>query len=153
MGADRSTPASAVGLLRSPGHFQAVTSGSVGNPVWRDTEHACLGAVPVWRRARRFHPHFDARGSQSWIRVLPAGSRTVAEARSFLSGVLKELDAETDAFAATLLISEVANNAARHGKEPMVVIISVEGCGLRASVFDHGVGFDPGEQVSRSSGG
>ena len=52
---------------------------------------------------------------------------------------------------AALLTTEVASNAARHGKEPIELSITL-GDGLRVSVFDHGSGFDPEDQTIRSGG-
>lgn len=70
------------------------------------------------------------REPQSWISVLLAGPRTATEARRFLSDVLKEPSVETDAFAATLLISEVAGTAARYGQEPIELSIRAESGGV-----------------------
>jgi anti-sigma regulatory factor (Ser/Thr protein kinase) len=53
------------------------------------------------------------------------------------------LDVDVDRDTVHLLISELASNAARHGKEPIDVSVSVAEEGLRVSVFDHGAGFDP----------
>lgn len=76
---------------------------------------------------------------------LRAGPRTSAEARSFLSAAIESFDVDVDRDTVHLLISELASNAARHGKEPIDVNISVEEEGLRVSVFDRGAGFDPEE--------
>lgn len=76
---------------------------------------------------------------------LRAGPRTSAEARSFLSAAIESFGVDVDRDTVHLLISELASNAARHGKEPIDVNISVEEEGLRISVFDRGVGFDPEE--------
>jgi anti-sigma regulatory factor (Ser/Thr protein kinase) len=86
---------------------------------------------------------------------LRAGPNTPAEARLFLSEALGSFDVDVDRDAAHLLTSELASNAARHGKEPIDVSVSVEEEGLRVSVFDRGAGFDP-EQISsapRDEGG
>ena len=74
---------------------------------------------------------------------LRAGPRTSAEARSFLSAAIESFGVDVDRDTVHLLISELASNAARHGKEPIDVNISVEEEGLRISVFDRGAGFDP----------
>jgi anti-sigma regulatory factor (Ser/Thr protein kinase) len=63
----------------------------------------------------------------------------------FLSEALERFDVDVDREAAYLLMSEIASNAARHGKEPIDVSISVEEEGLRVSVLDRGAGFDPEE--------
>ena len=63
----------------------------------------------------------------------------------FLSKALERFGVDVDTDAARLLMSELASNAARHGKEPIDVSISVEHEGLRVSVLDHGAGFDPTE--------
>ena len=76
---------------------------------------------------------------------LRAGPRTPAEARSFLTKALEGLDVDVDMNTAHLLTSELASNAARHGKEPIDLSISLEEEGLRVSVFDRGAGFDPKE--------
>jgi anti-sigma regulatory factor (Ser/Thr protein kinase) len=81
--------------------------------------------------------------SRSWSRTLPAGPRTGAEARWFLSEALQGEDVDIDFDAARLLTTEVATNAARHGKEPIELSIELEEQDLRVSVFDHGEGFDP----------
>jgi anti-sigma regulatory factor (Ser/Thr protein kinase) len=73
---------------------------------------------------------------------LRAGPRTSAEARSFLSAAIEGFGVDVDRDTVHLLISELASNAARHGKEPIDVTISVAEEGLRVSVFDHGAGFD-----------
>ena len=74
---------------------------------------------------------------------LRAGPRTPAEARSFLSAALEVLDVDVEGDTAHLLTSELASNAARHGKEPIAISVSVGEEGLRVSVFDRGAGFDP----------
>jgi anti-sigma regulatory factor (Ser/Thr protein kinase) len=76
---------------------------------------------------------------------LRAGPRTPEEARLFLSDALESFSVDVDTDAAHLLTSEIASNAVRHGKEPIDVSISVEGQGLRVSIFDRGSGFDPDE--------
>jgi anti-sigma regulatory factor (Ser/Thr protein kinase) len=76
---------------------------------------------------------------------LRAGPRTSAEARSFLSAAIESFDVDVDRDTVHLLISELASNAARHGKEPIDVSISAEEEGLRVSVFDRGAGFDTEE--------
>jgi anti-sigma regulatory factor (Ser/Thr protein kinase) len=80
---------------------------------------------------------------RSWSHTLPAGPRTGAEARWFLSEALQDQDVDIDVDAAKLLTTEVASNAARHGKEPIELSIELEESDLRVSVFDHGSGFDP----------
>jgi anti-sigma regulatory factor (Ser/Thr protein kinase) len=80
---------------------------------------------------------------RAWSRTLPAGPRTGAEARWFLAEALQDEDVEIDFDAAKLLTTEVATNAARHGKEPIELSIELEEEDLRVSVFDHGPGFDP----------
>ena len=80
---------------------------------------------------------------RSWSRVLPAGPRAGAEARWFLSEALQDEDVEIDFDAAKLLTTEIATNAARHGKEPIELSIELQEEDLRVSVFDHGSGFDP----------
>jgi anti-sigma regulatory factor (Ser/Thr protein kinase) len=79
---------------------------------------------------------------RSWSRVLPAGPRTGTEARWFLAHALQDEDLDIDLDAAKLLTTEIASNAARHGKEPIELSIEL-GEGLRVSVLDHGPGFDP----------
>lgn len=74
---------------------------------------------------------------------LRAGPRTPAEARSFLSEAIESFHVDVDSAAAILMISEVASNAARHGKEPIDISVSAEEEGFRVSVFDRGAGFDP----------
>ena len=83
------------------------------------------------------------KGERSWSHTLPAGPRTGAEARWFLSEALQDQDVDIDVDAAKLLTTEVASNAARHGKEPIELSIELEESDLRVSVFDHGPGFDP----------
>ena len=63
----------------------------------------------------------------------------------FLSEALEGLDVDVDRDTAHLLTSELASNAARHGKEPIAITVSVEEEGFRVSVFDRGAGFDPEE--------
>jgi anti-sigma regulatory factor (Ser/Thr protein kinase) len=82
---------------------------------------------------------------RSRSKELRAGPKTATEARLFLSEALKSFDVEVDRDAAHLLISEIASNAVRHGKEPIDVGVSLEEPGLRVSVFDRGSGFDPQE--------
>ena len=77
---------------------------------------------------------------------LRAGPRTPAEARSFLAAALDVLDVGdfgVDRDTVNLLTSELASNAARHGKEPIAISVSMAEEGLRVSVFDRGAGFDP----------
>ena len=81
--------------------------------------------------------------SRSRSTELRAGPRTPAEARSFLSAALEVLNVDVDSDTAHLLTSELASNAARHGKEPIAISVSVAEEGLRVSVFDRGAGFDP----------
>jgi len=81
---------------------------------------------------------------RAWSRTLPAGPRTGADARWFLSEALQDEDVDIDFDAAKLLTTEVATNAARHGKEPIELSIELEEGDLRVAVFDHGSGFDPG---------
>lgn len=76
---------------------------------------------------------------------LRAGPRTSAEARSFLSAAIESFDVDVDRDTVHLLISELASNAVRHGKEPIDVSVSAEEEGLRVSVFDRGAGFDTEE--------
>jgi anti-sigma regulatory factor (Ser/Thr protein kinase) len=85
----------------------------------------------------------DAEESHSWSKELSAGPRTAAEARWFLREALADQDVDLDTDAAMLLASEVASNAAKHGREPIALSISIEEQGLRVSVFDRGEGFDP----------
>ena len=87
----------------------------------------------------------DPDSSRSVSTELRAGPRTPAEARLFLSKALERFDVDVDTDAARLLMSELASNGARHGKEPIDVSISVEHEGLRVSVVDHGAGFDMGD--------
>ena len=86
---------------------------------------------------------------------LRAGPKTPAEARWFVSEALDIFDADVDRDAALLLTSELASNAARHGKEPIDVTVSLEDDDLRVSIFDRGAGFDPEVLSSevRSDGG
>jgi anti-sigma regulatory factor (Ser/Thr protein kinase) len=79
-------------------------------------------------------------GPRSKSTGLRAGPRTAAEARSFLSAALESFGVDVDRDAAILLTSEIASNAARHGKEPIDITVSVEE-GFRVSVFDRGAGF------------
>jgi anti-sigma regulatory factor (Ser/Thr protein kinase) len=87
--------------------------------------------------------------------VLRAGPTTASEARWFLAEALDSLGVDTDRSTATLLTSEVASNAARHGREPIDVTVWDEEGFLRVSVFDRGEGFDPVELSSEpmSEGG
>ena len=57
------------------------------------------------------------------------------------------MDVET----AALLTSEVASNAARHGREPIELSISLEKEGLRVSVVDQGAGFDSKDEALRGT--
>jgi anti-sigma regulatory factor (Ser/Thr protein kinase) len=91
-------------------------------------------------------------GPRSWSRTLRAGPTTAAEARWFLWEALKDQDVSADMADAALLTTEAASNAARHGKEPIELSISLEEEGLRVSVFDQGLGFDPHEEITRSRG-
>lgn len=79
---------------------------------------------------------------RSWSRTLRAGATTAAEARWFLYEVVEDLDPNVDVLAAALLTTELASNAARHGKEPIEVNITRADPEVRVSVMDHGVGFD-----------
>jgi anti-sigma regulatory factor (Ser/Thr protein kinase) len=88
---------------------------------------------------------------RTWSTELRAGSQAGAEARSFLSNALVERGDDLDLPTAKLLTSEVATNAARHGKEPIELSITLEDEGLRVSVFDRGSGFDP-EQLNVRGG-
>ena len=85
---------------------------------------------------------------------LRAGPRTPIEARWFVSEALDLFDAEVDRDTALLLTSEIATNAARHGKEPIEVTVSV-GDDVLVSIFDRGAGFDPvgGPSADRRVGG
>lgn len=85
-------------------------------------------------------------------RELPAGPDTAREARWFLLDALREREQPVDVETAALLTSEVAANAARHGKEPIELSVTLEDRGLRVSVFDRGPGFDPGEEGLRGTG-
>lgn len=87
----------------------------------------------------------DGDAARSVSKELHAGPQTPAEARIFLSKALERFHVDVDRDAARLLTSELASNAARHGKEPIDVSISVEHEGLRVSVFDRGAGFDPAD--------
>ena len=87
---------------------------------------------------------------RTWTRVLPAGPTTAAEARWFLWDALNDQDLSTDMGDVTLLTSEVASNAAKHGKEPIDLTVSLEDPeGLRVSVFDRGGGFDREEALAQ----
>jgi anti-sigma regulatory factor (Ser/Thr protein kinase) len=90
--------------------------------------------------------------SRSWSRTLPAGPRTGAEARWFLAEALEDEDVDIDFDAAKLLTTEVATNAARHGKEPIELSIELEEQDLRVSVLDQGAGFDPKDEALRGTG-
>lgn len=92
-------------------------------------------------------------GERSWSRTLPAGPRTGAEARWFLSEALQDEDVDIDFDAAKLLTTEVASNAARHGKEPIELSIELNEDDLRVSVLDHGLGFDPADLPGPSDTG
>jgi anti-sigma regulatory factor (Ser/Thr protein kinase) len=85
-------------------------------------------------------------------RELPSGPDTAAEARWFVADALRDWDQPVDLDTAALLTSEVATNAARHGKEPIELSIELEGQGLRVSAFDRGPGFDPKDQAVRGRG-
>ena len=86
--------------------------------------------------------------ARSWSRTLPAGPTSAAEARGFLWEALKDQDVSLDLDAAALLTTEIASNAARHGKEPIRVSVTLEKEGLRVSVHDQGPGFDPNEAAA-----
>jgi anti-sigma regulatory factor (Ser/Thr protein kinase) len=81
---------------------------------------------------------------------LRAGPRTAAEARWFLAEAMDVFGVEVDRDTAHLLTSELVSNAARHGKEPIDVTVSVDE-GLRVSVLDRGSGFDPDRLGSEPS--
>lgn len=81
--------------------------------------------------------------SRSASRELRAGPRTPAEARLFLSKVIESFGVGVDRATAILLTSELASNAARHGKEPIEINVSMEEEGFLVSVFDRGAGFHP----------
>jgi anti-sigma regulatory factor (Ser/Thr protein kinase) len=84
---------------------------------------------------------------------LAAGPRTSAEARWFLWEALRNQDVMTnDLYDASLLTTEIASNAARHGREPIKVNVSLEEDGLRVSVDDQGSGFDPTDETTRGKG-
>jgi hypothetical protein len=90
---------------------------------------------------------------RSWSRTLQAGPATAAEARWFLWQVLNDQDLSVNNMDdAALLTTEVASNAARHGKEPIELSITLEDEGLRVSVFDQGPGFDPEDEAIRGHG-
>jgi anti-sigma regulatory factor (Ser/Thr protein kinase) len=92
---------------------------------------------------------------RSWSRTLRAGPTTATEARWFLYEVVEHLDPNVDVLAAALLTTELASNAARHGKEPIEVDITRADPEVRISVVDHGVGFDPnsGRMQATEGGG
>ena len=84
---------------------------------------------------------------------LAAGPRTSAEARSFLWEALRDQDVMTnELYDASLLTTEIASNAARHGREPIKVNVSLEQDGFRVSVDDQGSGFDPTDATIRGKG-
>ena len=84
---------------------------------------------------------------------LAAGPRTSAEARWFLWEALREQDVMTnDLYEASLLTTEIASNAARHGREPIKISVGLEVDGLRVSVDDQGSGFDPTDEPTRGKG-
>jgi anti-sigma regulatory factor (Ser/Thr protein kinase) len=91
----------------------------------------------------RFHVRPVSEPPRSRTTELRAGPETPAGARAFVSEALDILDADVDRDAALLLTSEVASNAARHGKGPIGVTVSVEEPDLRVSILDRGGGFDP----------
>lgn len=97
-----------------------------------------MGSIPGERR--------------SWSRTLPAGPASAAEARAFLWEALKDRNVSLDLDAAALLTSEIAGNAARHGKEPIELSVTLEGEGLLVSVHDQGPGFDPNDAVALGTG-
>jgi anti-sigma regulatory factor (Ser/Thr protein kinase) len=57
-----------------------------------------------------------------------------------------------DLYDASLLTTEIASNAARHGREPIKVNVSLEADGMRVSVDDQGSGFDPTDDTTRRKG-
>jgi anti-sigma regulatory factor (Ser/Thr protein kinase) len=89
--------------------------------------------------------------SRSWSQTLPAGPTTATEARWFLREVAEGQDLGINLDAAALLTTEIAGNAARHGKEPIGVRIDLEEKGLRVAVHDRGQGFDR-DEATRSNG-
>jgi anti-sigma regulatory factor (Ser/Thr protein kinase) len=64
---------------------------------------------------------------------------------------LKDWDVAVDVGAAALLTGELASNAARHGDEPIGMSVSIED-GLRVSLRDQGLGFDPADEIARGTG-
>ena len=86
---------------------------------------------------------------------LRAGPQTPAQARWFLAQALASFDVDVDWQTAALLTSEVASNAARHGKEPIDVTVSIDNEDVRVSIFDRGAGFHPGDRgpVGEDEGG
>jgi anti-sigma regulatory factor (Ser/Thr protein kinase) len=90
--------------------------------------------------------------SRSWSQTLPAAPTTATEARWFLREVAEEQDLGIDLYAAALLTTEIAANAARHGSEPFGLRIGLEEEGLRVAVHDHGPGFDPDEALGNGYG-
>jgi anti-sigma regulatory factor (Ser/Thr protein kinase) len=89
---------------------------------------------------------------RSWSRTLRAGPAAPAEARWFLWEALNGQDVSVNMDDAVLLTSEAATNAARHGKEPIEMSITLEEEALQVSVFDRGPGFDPEDEAVRSHG-
>jgi serine/threonine-protein kinase RsbW len=91
-------------------------------------------------------------GSRSWSRTLRAGPATAAEARWFLWEAPNDQDVSVNMDDAALLTTEVVSNAARHGREPIELSITLEDEGLRVSVFGQGPGFDPEDEAIRTGG-
>jgi anti-sigma regulatory factor (Ser/Thr protein kinase) len=89
---------------------------------------------------------------RSWSTALRAGPTTSSEARWFLLEALRDEDVASDVGDAALLATEVASNAAHHGREPIEIGITLEDEGLRVSVFDRGPGFDPTDEAVRTTG-
>lgn len=86
-------------------------------------------------------------------RAIPAGPTCSSEARWFLwKAVQDEPGLDVDLGVAGLLTTEVASNAARHGKEPIDLSVTLEDPGLRVSVHDAGGGFDPDDEAIRGAG-
>ena len=85
-------------------------------------------------------------------RELPAGPDAAKEARWFLLDALRGRQEPQDVETAALLASEVASNAARHGKEPIELSVTLEDEGLRVSVLDQGPGFDPTDEALSGTG-
>lgn len=90
--------------------------------------------------------------SRSRSKQLRAGPETPVEARWFIAQAIESFEIDVDRDAAVLLTSEVAANAARHGKEPIDLTVSVEEQDLRVSIFDRGAGFDPAEHLGAEDG-